>query len=210
MRSLVSRLRRREDERVAAARAAHAAGRFAEARRTVAPVIEEGNASLEVVRGMAELEYLLGDYVTSEMLLHQVVARAGKDVETRADAEGALALVYLQTNRYAETHDLFAGIEGAVTLPIWDLMRSFGDTPPYRVEWPGGYAAVAPFLQDADWQLPASRSRSTDARSRPRSTRAATSSRSTPRPPRRSASCPWRRSQARSRTGLPARWDTGG
>ena len=154
MRSLVSRLRRREDERVAAARAAHAAGRFAEARRTVAPVIEEGDASLEVVRGMAELEYLLGDYVTAEMLLHQVVARAGKDVEARADAEAALALVYLQTNRYAETHDLFAGIEGAVTLPIWDLMRSFGDTPPYRVEWPGGYAAVAPFLQDADWQLP--------------------------------------------------------
>ena len=58
---IVSRLRRREDERVAAARAAHAAGRFAEARRTVAPVIEEGDASLEVVRGMAELEYLLGD-----------------------------------------------------------------------------------------------------------------------------------------------------
>ena len=154
MRSLVSRLRRREDERVPAARAAHAAGRFAEARRILAPVMDEGDPALEVVRGMAELEYLLGDYVTAEMLLHRVVARAGKDVEARADAEAALALVYLQTNRYAETHGLFAGIEGAVTLPIWDLMRSFGDTPPYRVEWPEGGAAVAPFLQDTDWQLP--------------------------------------------------------
>ena len=104
---------------------------------------------------MAELEYLLGDYVTAEMLLHHVVARAGKDVETRADAEAALALVYLQTNRYPETHGLFAGIEGAVTLPIWDLMRSFGDDPPYRVEWPAGAAAVtAPFVQEADWELP--------------------------------------------------------
>jgi hypothetical protein len=154
VRSLASRLRRREDERVTAARAAHAAGRFAEARRILAPVVDEGDASLEVVRGLAELEYLLGDYVTAEMLLHRVVARAGKDVEARADAEAALALVYLQTNRYAETHGLFAGIEDAVTLPIWDLMRSFGDTPPYRVEWREGDAAVAPFLQEADWELP--------------------------------------------------------
>jgi Aspartyl protease len=92
--------------------------------------------------------------VTAEMLLHQVVARAGKDVEARADAEGALALVYLQTNRYAEAHALFAGIEDAITLPIWDLMRSFGDTPPYRVEWPGVEVVEAPFLQEADWYLP--------------------------------------------------------
>jgi hypothetical protein len=154
VRSLVSRLRRREDGRVAAARAAHASGRFAEARRILAPVVDEGDASLEVIRGMAELEYLLGDYVTAEMLLHRVVARAGRDVETLADAEAALALVYLQTNRYAETHVLFAGIEGVVTLPFWDLMRSFGDTPPYRVEWPEGDAAAAPFVQEADWELP--------------------------------------------------------
>jgi hypothetical protein len=154
VRGVVSRLRRREDERVAAARAAHAAGRFAEARRILVPVMDEGDASLAVLRGMAELEYLLGDYVTAEMLLHQVVAHAGKDVEARADAEAALALVYLQTNRYAETHGLFAGIEDAVTLPIWDLMRSFGDAPPYRVEWPEGGAAVAPFVQEAEWELP--------------------------------------------------------
>jgi Aspartyl protease len=154
VKSLVSRLRRREDERVTAARAAHAAGRFAEARRTLAPVVDEGDASLEVVRGMAELEYLLGDYVTAEMLLHQVVARAGKDVEARADAEGALALVYLQTNRYAEAHGLFAGLEDAVTLPIGDLMRSFGDDAPYRVEWAERAMAVAPFLQETGWELP--------------------------------------------------------
>ena len=44
MRSLVSRLRGHEDERVAAARSAHAAGRFAEARSILAPVVEEGDA----------------------------------------------------------------------------------------------------------------------------------------------------------------------
>jgi hypothetical protein len=85
------------------------------------------------------------------MLLYQVVARAGKDVEARADAEAALALVYLQTNRYAEARSLFAGIEDAVTLPIWDLMRSYGDDPPYRVE---GAEAAVPFLQETEWELP--------------------------------------------------------
>ena len=155
MRSLIARLRGREDERVAAARSAHRSGRFAEARRILAPVVDEGDASLEVVRGLAELEYLLGDYVTAEMLLAQVVARAGKDIETRADAEAALALVYLQTNRYAETQGLFAGIEDAVTLPIWDLMRSFGDRAPYVLDWPEGTTVVtAPFLQETDWELP--------------------------------------------------------
>ena len=154
MRRLLTRLRGRSDERVSAARLAHREGRFAEARRTLAPVVEEGNTSLEVLRGMAELEYLLGDYVTAEMLLTQVVARAGKDLEARADAEAALALVYLQTNRYAETKHLFAGIEDAITLPIWDLMRSFGRAP-YSVEWPAGVDAVeAPFLQEAEWELP--------------------------------------------------------
>jgi hypothetical protein len=154
VRKLLARLRGREDERVAAARSAHAAGRFAEARRILATVLDEGDASLEVVRGMAELEYLLGDYVTAEMLLTQAVTRAGKDLEARADAEAALALVYLQTNRYAEAKGLFAGIEDAVTLPIWDLMRSF-EGEPYRVEWPAGADAVeTPFVQEADWELP--------------------------------------------------------
>jgi hypothetical protein len=155
VRSLIARLRGREDERGAAARSAHRSGQFAEARRILAPVVDEGDASLEVVRGLAELEYLLGDYVTAEMLLAQVVARAGKDIETRADAEAAIALVYLQTNRYAETQGLFAGIEDAVTLPIWDLMRSFGDRAPYVLDWPEGTTAVTvPFLQETDWELP--------------------------------------------------------
>jgi len=53
------------------------------------------------------------------------------------DAEAALALVYLQTKRFAESHGLFAGIEPDIELPVWELMRSFGDEPPYRVDWRG-------------------------------------------------------------------------
>ena len=55
---------------------------------------------MEALRGLAELEYLLGDYVAAEALLRRVVEGAGKNRKARVDAEVALALVYLQTNRY--------------------------------------------------------------------------------------------------------------
>jgi hypothetical protein len=70
------------------------------------------------------------------------------------DAETLLALVYLQTNRFAASRGLFSGLEGKIELPVWELMRSFGDEPPYRVGWRGREEATVPFLQEAQWELP--------------------------------------------------------
>ena len=151
---VAGRLRRpTADPGLTAARAAHAGGDFVEARRLAAPLVEHG-ATLEAVRGLAELEYLLGDYSAAEDLLRRVVEESGRDVEARVDAEVALALVYFQTNRYAEAHGLFAGLEDAVVLPIWELMRSFGDERPYRIELPGDGAVTLPFTQATEWELP--------------------------------------------------------
>ena len=151
---LARRLRRTtQDPLLAPARHAHAAGDFAEARRLAKPVAGEG-ATLEAVRALAELEYLLGDYRAAEHLLRRVVEESGRDAVARVDAEVALALVYWQTNRFAETHGLFAGFEKDVVLPIWELMRSFGDERPYRIEWPDNQVATAPFIQTSDWELP--------------------------------------------------------
>jgi gag-polyprotein putative aspartyl protease len=151
---VVGRLRRpTADPRLAAARAAHAAGDFVEARRLAVPLVEHG-ATLEAMRGLAELEYLLGDSGAAEDLLRRVVEESGRDVDARVDAEVALALVYFQTNRYAEANGLFAGLEDAVVLPIWELMRSFGDEPPYRIDSLGDGAVTLPFMQTSDWELP--------------------------------------------------------
>ena len=146
-------LQRRTDRRLLEARAAHAAGDFLAARELAIDIVADGNPSLEVLRGLAELEYLLGEYEIAERLLQQVVAGARRDVEARVDAEVALALVYLQTNRYAEASGLFAGIEG-IELPIWELMKSFGDEAPYRVDWSGEAEAALPFVQTTTWELP--------------------------------------------------------
>ena len=78
---------------------------------------------------------------------------SGRDRAARIDAETALALVYLQTNRFTETHGLFAGVAG-VEFPIWDLMRSFGDVEPYRLDWSGDDQVTVPFTQTTDWELP--------------------------------------------------------
>ena len=70
------------------------------------------------------------------------------------DAEVALALVYLQTNRFTAARGLFGGYEDAIDLPLWDLMRSWGDEPPYRTDWEGASKVVVPFTRETDWQLP--------------------------------------------------------
>jgi hypothetical protein len=103
------------------------------------------------VRGLAEVEYLLGDYAAAEALLRQVVAGSGRDTSVRVDA--VAALVYLQTSRFAESRP-FAGVEYEIELPIWELMRSFGDEPAYRMDWKGREEAVILFLQEAEWELP--------------------------------------------------------
>jgi hypothetical protein len=76
------------------------------------------------------------------------VENAGRNVGVRVDAEVALALVYLQTNRYSEARRLFAGLDG-VDLPLWELMKSFGDEQPYRIEWGPETEVALPFVQRA-------------------------------------------------------------
>jgi thioredoxin-like negative regulator of GroEL len=106
-------LRRPVRHAVAHARAAHAAGDFAAARRSIEPVVVARGAPLEAVRGMAELEYLLGDYDAAEALLDRIVNATRASSARRLDAEAALALVHYRTGRYDKARGLFAG--GAVT-----------------------------------------------------------------------------------------------
>ena len=147
-------LRRRADPRIQAAKAAHTAGDFVRARELALEVVADGDPSLEALRGLAELEYLLGHYDAAEALLRRVVEDADRNAAARIDAEVALALVYLQTNRFAETRTLFTGLDGAIDLPLWELMKSFGDEPPYRIDWGGEGAVSLPFIQTTTWELP--------------------------------------------------------
>lgn len=153
--TLLGRLRRRpRDRRAEAARAAVVAGDFVTARAIAGEVVGEGGAPTAAVRSLAELDYLLGRYAEAEEHFLRAAAEAGDDLPARLGAEAGLALVYLQTNRFSTSRSLFAGAEGEIQVPIWELMRSFGDEPPYRVDWSGEEAAELRFVQEAAWELP--------------------------------------------------------
>jgi len=54
---------------------------------------------------------------------------------------------YYQSNRYAKTIDLFKGLESKIKLPVWDLMKAFGQERPYQVVWPQGTRVTeTPFI----------------------------------------------------------------
>jgi hypothetical protein len=127
-----------------------------------------------VLRGFAELEYLQGDYEAAEPLLRRVVEESGRDLAARLDAEVALALVFLQTDRYAEAGDLFVGLD-AIELPIWELTKSFGDEEPYRLDWGGAAEVTLPFVPDDHVGASLRGSSWTGSRSRRASTPAASS-----------------------------------
>jgi hypothetical protein len=198
----VKLLRRRVDPRVEEATAAHAAGDFVRARELAADIVADGNPSLEALRGLAELEYLLGDYEGAEPLLRRVVEDAGRNVELRVDAEVALALVYLQTNRFAAARSLFAGLGDAVDLPLWKLMKSFGEEQPYWIEWGGETELALSFTQTTTWELPCVRIEVNGLEVTRGSTRAASSLPCLPTSPRPSGSSP---SSARRGSSPPAR-----
>jgi hypothetical protein len=86
--------------------------------------------------------------------VHQVLEESRRKGSARIDAEVALALVYLQTNRYERAGELFSGLEGTVNLPVWELMKSFGEEWPYRLDWGGESELALPFTQKTAWELP--------------------------------------------------------
>jgi Aspartyl protease len=87
-------------------------------------------------------------------LLHQVLEESRRKGSARIDAEVALALVYLQTKRYERAGELFSGLEGTVNLPVWELMKSFGEERPYQLDWGGESEPALPFTQKTAWELP--------------------------------------------------------
>ena len=79
---------------------------------------------------------------------------AGKNRKARVDAEVALALVYLQTNRYTAARGLFGGYEDAIDLPLWDLMRSWATSRLTASTGTARRKSLVPFTRETDWQLP--------------------------------------------------------
>jgi hypothetical protein len=114
------------------------AGEFARAREAIARILADGEPSIEAQRLGAELAYLSGRYDEAEELLGRILAREPDDRR----ALRKLVLVCFQTGRYEKCPELPED-QG---MPHADLMRSFGEDTPYRIEWGAKDETVVPFL----------------------------------------------------------------
>jgi len=123
------------------------AGEFERSEALLPPLLETTKPSNDVLFLAADLDYLFGRYDKAENTLQKVIGLNPEDQQVKVKAQTKLVFVYYQTNQYAKSADLFAGLEGKIKLPHWDLMRAFGQERPYQVVWPEGLEeAKAPFV----------------------------------------------------------------
>ena len=121
------------------ARLLYQAGDFETADSLLQPLLAAEKPSNDLLLFLgAELEYLFGRYEKVENLLQKIIALNPGELQIQARAQAKLVFAYYQSNQYAKTADFFKGLEGNIKLPVWDLMKAFGQERPYQVVWPQG------------------------------------------------------------------------
>ena len=120
-------------------------GNFQQSEETLQPLLEE-KPSVEVLWLSANLEFLAGHYSTAEDQLFRIKEHKKATSEQKVQADIGLCFVYYQTGEYFKSHKILIGLDGKIEMPLWDLMKSFGEDRPYQIEWsPDSYTEI-PFL----------------------------------------------------------------
>jgi hypothetical protein len=119
-------------------------GEFDKSQELVQPLLKGENPPVEAHYLSAHIEYLHGRYARAEKILELLAQTSSADLKMKAQL-GLLFTSY-QTNQYAKAQNLFKGLEGKIQLPLWDLMKAFGNEKPYQLDWKGKNRTVVPFL----------------------------------------------------------------
>jgi len=122
------------------------AGYFQEAKDILTPIVQKKDCTYEALFLMAKIEYLFGKYQNARYYAEVILERFSSNIEAQAEAYLILFGSYYQTNQYEKSHNLFAGMEEHIKLPIWDLMKSFDDKKPNQINWTGLKETCVPFL----------------------------------------------------------------
>ncbi len=117
---------------------------FMEAKETLQPFMDAGQASDAARLLMGELEYLTGNYAAAEEILLDLKENAG--ILTRVNADVKLVLLYYQTNEYAKSHDLLQRLDWLIPHPLLEFMKAYGEEKPYQIDWNGQTETTLPFL----------------------------------------------------------------
>jgi hypothetical protein len=135
------------EARFGLARLLYQTGDFESANSLLQPLLDGAKPTNDILFLAADLEYLFGRYEKADNLLQRIIALNPRNLQIQARAQAKLVFAYYQSNQYAKTADLFKGLEGKIKLPVWDLMKAFGQEHPYQVVWPQGTKVTeTPFI----------------------------------------------------------------
>ena len=122
------------------------AGSFWEAHSLLQPLIEGGQASIESLALLADLETLHGRYAQAESLLSELAERQSGDQSARLKTDVGLMMVHYQTGEFSKAQHLFEEPAGIIQLPMWEQMKAFGDEQPYQIDWHDRDEESIPFV----------------------------------------------------------------
>jgi hypothetical protein len=122
------------------------AGNFPQAKETLSPILDLPEPSAGILMLVADLEYLHANYAAQEKILKRVLEMDPDDQQLKVQIQIKLLFGYYHSNQFSKSHDLLKGMEGHIQLPIWDMMKSFEDAPPFKVDWRGKSEEIIPFL----------------------------------------------------------------
>lgn len=125
------------------AQALFSLGDFDKTRTVLEPLLKEKPVSAEAIYLTAQIEYLTGNYSKAEEHYLSLIKNHSDDFG--AQAEYGLQMVYYQTNEYRKAADLFTG-QAHEADPILEMMKGFGDSRPYEINWNGKEETTIPFL----------------------------------------------------------------
>ncbi|MGL5514315.1 MAG: aspartyl protease family protein, partial [Sporomusa sp.] len=146
--------RKQNDQKLAFAYAEHlfALGEFSKSQQILKPLLAQRQPVAKAIYLSARIEYLTGNYAQAEKLYGKLVVQYPN--EFRQDAELGLLYTYYQTNQYQKAQNLFKGADGHIELPLWEMMKDFGNTKPYQIDWHGKQEAIIPFINTKKSVLP--------------------------------------------------------
>lgn len=117
-------------------------GDFDESQEILSPLLNGENSSPKAIYLSAQIEYLNGNYSKAEKQYKTLVEEHYDEYGLAAEA--GLQMVYYQTNQYNKAKELFVGQD--LENPMLNMMKAFGDTAPYQIDWNGKEQTVIPFV----------------------------------------------------------------
>ncbi len=122
------------------------AGSFSQAKETLHPILEIEETTSDALILLADLEYLHGNYAAQEQILQRVLEMYPDDTQLKVQVQIKLLFGYYHSKQFPKSHDLLKGMQSKIKLPIWDMMKSFEDAPPFQIDWQGKSKEIVPFM----------------------------------------------------------------